>query len=473
MSNWRINRRQFITGLGAAFTLPLLESLAPRRARAAGSADDPRRFVSLYMPSGTYNVKGDAVWYPAAGALTKNLPLVLAPFADNIADFSVLMHPRCSARDQTGSHFYQVTGRGAGHVSAVTTWLSQTGLTDPNSNQCSVPGSSFDQLVADATKKAVLVMSGGCSSGSVDNTPFDYSNYVSYKNGQPLEPRKNPVELYKNVFASLVTTGPSMPPPAATNAAARNRSILDTATADIKDLQAKLGKNDRAKLDDYFTSIRALETKLVGGGGVVTNGCSGGSAPDGSLNNVDQNGDLSASYIARVQAFFDLIVLAFKCDVTRSVSFMFDGDGCQRHLNGAVPSNLVYGNVSLTAELHTGISHYGQNANGREKCITRDRLYLMLLFYLVNKLKGATDASGAPILDNTIIVSGFNVVDGNHNDGQVEGVPLVVAGGRSFMHPGNCFDLGGADLKDLFYTFSTYLKLGLANYQGSSKLVSI
>jgi uncharacterized protein DUF1552 len=472
MSNWRISRRKFITGLGIAFTLPLLESLRPRRARAATPVD-PRRFVSLYMPSGTYNIKGDAVWYPPAGALTQNLPLVLSPFAANIGDFSVLMHPSCNARDTTGSKFYQITGRGAGHVSAVTTWLSQTGLTDPNSSLCSVPGSSFDQIVADANKQSVLVMSGGCSSGSVDNTPFDYSNYVSYKNGQPLEPHKNPVDLYKNVFAGLVQTGPSMPPPPAMSAAARNHSILDTAVGDIQDLQSKLGTNDRAKLDDYFSSIRDLETKLYNAGVTVGSGCTGGMLPDASLDNVDQNGDLSATYSARVQAFFDMIVLAFKCDLTRSVSFMYDGDGCQRHFNSAVPPALVYDNVSLTAELHTGISHYGQNDMGREKCITRDRFYLSLMFYLVDKLKGATDASGTPILDNTIILGGFNVVDGNHNDGQEEGVPMVVAGGRSFMHPGNCFDLGGADMKDLFYTFSTLLNLGLTNYMGSTNVLKI
>ena len=473
MNNWRISRRTFISGLGVAFTLPLLESLAPRRAKAAG-ASDPRRFVSLYMPSGTYNVKGDAVWYPAAGALTKNLPLVLSPFAANIGDFSVLMHPRCSARDNTGSSFYQITGRGAGHVSAVTTWLSQTGLTDPNSSQCSVPGSSFDQMVADANKGSVLVMSGGCSSGSVDNTPFDYSNYVSYKSGQPLEPHKNPVDLYKNVFAGLVSTGGSTPPPPPpASAAARNHSILDGAVGDIAELQGKLGKNDRAKLDDYFTSIRNLETKLYNAGVPVGGGCTGGMVPDASVDNVDQNGDLSASYITRVQAFFDMIVLAFKCDLVRAVSFMYDGDGCQRHFNGAVPPGLVYGNVSLTAELHTGISHYGQNDNGREKCITRDRFYMALMTYLLNGLKGATDPSGSPILDNTIVLGGFNVVDGNHNDGQEEGVPMVVGGGRNFMHPGNCFDLAGADMKDLFYTFSTYLNMGVPNYQGSTKVLAI
>jgi hypothetical protein len=316
----------------------------------------------------------------------------------------------------------------------------------------------------------VLVMSGGCSPGTVDGTPFDYSNYVSYRNGQPLEPHKNPVDLYKNMFANLVMTGPNQPTPAP-SVAGRNHSVLDHAVADIKQLQSKLGKTDNAKLDDYFSSVRALETKLYTAGGA--SGCSGGMVPAANLNNVDQNGDLSATYIARVQAFFDMVVLAFKCDLTRSVSFMYDGDASQRHLNDTVPSSLVYSNVSLTAELHTGVSHYGQNPNGREKCITRDRFYLSLMFYLTDKLKQATDASGTPILDNTAIYAGFNVIDGNHDGEKVEGTPALLAGGKSFMHPGNCFELGGADLRDVLYTLSTYLGLGLPNFRGSSKVLKL
>ena len=51
------------------------------------------------------------------------------------------------------------------------------------------------------------------------------------------------------------------------------------------------------------------------------------------------------------------------------------------------------------------------------------------------------------------------MTDGQHT-GNAEGTPLVVGGGKNFMHPGNCFDLNYADMKDLFYTFSTFLNLG-------------
>jgi hypothetical protein len=472
VSNWKIDRRRFITGAGAVFVLPLLEGLFPRKALSAGNTD-PRRFVSLYIPNGTYNNIGDAVWYPPAGQMTAGtLPLVLSPFGANVGDFSVLMHPSCAARNAADSATYAARGVGGGHVSAVTTWLSQTVYSSPTSGQCSVAGSSFDQLLADNTGKPVLVLSGGTSTGSPDGAPFDYSDAISYQNGQPLTPHKNPVELYNAMFASLVPPDAGQPTPIA--AAARNRSILDTATADIADLQSKLGKNDALKLEDYFTSIRDLETKLyVTTPPPLVSQCQPIPAPPESLDNVDLDGTLSSDYSARCQAFFDMVLLAFKCDLTRSVSFMYDGEVGARHLDSAVPSTLVYDSVDLSADVHLGISHYSSNTNGREKCISRDRYYLSQFFYLLNNLKGATDPSGSPILDNSILLCGFNVIDGSHNGSVNEGTPMIVGGGKNFMHPGNSFDLKGADMKDLFFTFNGFLGMGLPNFQGSSSTVSI
>ncbi len=466
MSNWKINRRHLLTGAGAIFALPMLESLFTRKALASG-ASDPLRFVSLYMPNGTYNVQGDAVWYPQGlktgplSASSFSSRSVFAPFTSEVANFSVLMHPSCRARDQAAS---QVPD-GGGHVSAITTWLTQAPFTDVSSSQCTVPGSSFDQLVANNAKKPNLVLSGGCNDSNPDGITFNYADYVSFNNGQPNEPHKNPVELFNAMFAGLVSA-----PSAPVLAASRNHSILDSSLADIKDLQSKLGKTDNQKLDDYFTSIRNLETKMFTPASGAS-GCMPGTSPAAAVNNVDLDGALSSVYDQRVQAFFDMVTLAFKCDLVRSVSFTYDGETCGRQ-NNPCPSNLLYNNADLTGQLHIGISHYGQNSNGDEKCISRDRNYLSLFFYLLDALKQATDPSGSPILDNTIMLAGFNVTDGQHT-ANPEGTPMIVGGGKNVMHPGNCFDLAGADMKDLFYTFNTFLKLGMSSFQGSSNLLSI
>ncbi len=463
--SWEIRRRHLLTGAGAVLALPFLESLmAPRRARATTPAD-PRRFVSLYMPNGTYNIQGDAVWYPPAGPLAAGtLPITLQPFAANIADFSVLMHPACAARDQAASR----APDGGGHLGAVTTWLSQAALTDFNANMCTVPGSSFDQMYADASGKPLLVTSGGCNNaGSPDQSVFNYADYVSYNNGQPNEPHKNPVELFNAMFASIKPM-PSAPP----LAAQRNHSILDSSLADIADMQSKLGKTDNQKLDQYLTSVRNLENRLYSVAMQPTSGCMPGTAPGSELDNTDQDGSLSSVYNQRVQAFFDMFALGFQCDLFRSAVFAYDGEAADRP-NNQCPPSLVYQGVSLTGVLHIGISHYGINQNGREKCISRDRNYLQLFCYLLNALKGIHDPSGAAILDNTIVMAGFNVTDGQHN-GNAEGTPLVVGGGKNLgLHPGQCIDLAGADLVDLYYTFSTMLGMGITDFRGSTKVLSV
>ncbi len=98
MSNWKISRRHFISSSGTMLLLPLLEGFVPSIARAAGTAD-PKRFVGMYMPNGTWNRPGDQVWYPPTGALTTDLPPVLSPFSDNRSDFSVVKNIAMTARD--------------------------------------------------------------------------------------------------------------------------------------------------------------------------------------------------------------------------------------------------------------------------------------------------------------------------------------------------------------------------------------
>ena len=460
--SWKIDRRRLLTGAGCVFALPLLESFFDKTARASGTSD-PRRFVSLYMPQGTYNRKGDAVWYPATGPLTTGLPDVLSPFASHTSDFSVLKHLGCRALNGNG-----------GHGSALVTWLTQTAPMNPGASGPPFDGTvtSFDQLAADALKKPHLVMSCGLRwGGGVDNFPnwSEAGTYVTFKNGQGVAPHTNPVELYKNVFSQLVSgSGPAAPVPAA----ARNRSILDNATADIKDLQNKLGKNDRMKLDDHFTSLRNLEQRLsavaVGGG------CSGG-PPDSTLDTSDINGTGDGtSYTKRVQAFMDMIVLAFKCDLVRTVSFMYDGEVGDRQRLLDCPASLIYNNADITAGMHVGVSHYfGPSGGGRDRTISRDRYYLYFFFYLLDALKQALDPSGSPMLDNTAVFAGYGVLDGNHDPANSEGTPLVLGGGRNVLHPGNAFELGGKDMTDLFFTFSQFLNLGWNDFRGSSTTLSV
>jgi hypothetical protein len=108
MSNYHLSRRRFITSTGAMFVLPMLESLFATKASAA--MNDPRRYVGIYMPNGTYNRPGRQIWYPPTGALTSNLPEVLQPFSANLADFTVIKKMKVIGGDHASGNSGFMTG---------------------------------------------------------------------------------------------------------------------------------------------------------------------------------------------------------------------------------------------------------------------------------------------------------------------------------------------------------------------------
>ncbi len=139
MSNWKLSRRHLLTTTGAALLLPFLESAMGRKAKAA--TPDPRRFISLYMPNGTYNKPGNQMWYPtAAGALTAaSAPPALSPFASSFGDFSVMMGLTNKTRDSTSA------GGTGDHLAGISTYLTGKGPTDRTASTSTVP-EQFDFL---------------------------------------------------------------------------------------------------------------------------------------------------------------------------------------------------------------------------------------------------------------------------------------------------------------------------------------
>lgn len=74
----------------------------------------------------------------------------------------------------------------------------------------------------------------------------------------PLAKEINP----KLAFERLFRPKPATTREAADIAATRDRSVLDLVAGDAKRLHQKLGSGDRAKLDEYLESIRAVERRI-------------------------------------------------------------------------------------------------------------------------------------------------------------------------------------------------------------------
>ena len=96
---------------------------------------------------------------------------------------------------------------------------------------------------------------------------------VDWKGFAGLAKEGSPAALYRRMFVQGS--------PAETNARLHDlqegRSILDFVNESARQLQKDLGGSDRARLDQYFTSVRDLETRLREAAGTGASG--GGSCP--------------------------------------------------------------------------------------------------------------------------------------------------------------------------------------------------
>src|SRR5204863_6300949 len=89
------------------------------------------------------------------------------------------------------------------------------------------------------------------------------------------------------------------------------RSILDAVADQAKDLQRNVGASDRDRLDQYFSSVRDLETRLQAARGWE-------SKPKPVVKVSEPVDPASpAQYMTKVKLMYDLARLAFETDSTR------------------------------------------------------------------------------------------------------------------------------------------------------------
>ena len=112
---------------------------------------------------------------------------------------------------------------------------------------------------------------------------------------------------------------------------------------------------------------------------------------------------------------YDLMALAFRTDSTRISTFMLAHDG----------SNRSFPDIGIS-EGHHSLSHHRSNSKTLEKIAKIDQFYISEYARFLQQLKNLKEGEGS-LLDNTMIVYGSGIGDGNkhnHND-----LPLILAGG--------------------------------------------
>ncbi|MDZ4782298.1 MAG: DUF1552 domain-containing protein [Planctomycetia bacterium] len=403
MTRRGVSRRSVLKGLGAAVALPLFDSGWPNRVVAAEAvAHTPRRVAFLYVPNGV----NMAHWRPEQTGTGYTLPSILEPLASFREDMLVLSGLTCDKARPNGD--------GAGdHARSLSAFLTASQARKTHGADIFV-GTSIDQVAAErvGTQTRFSSLEIGCEparqSGDCDSGySCAYSSSMAWKSPtQPLGKEIDPRQGFERLFGS----GESG---ASAERKQDRQSVLDYVQGDANRLRGRLGTTDRRKLDEYLTAIRELELRIS-------------RHEDRAKEfkpNFEQPTGIPDNYGEHIRLMGDLMVLAFQSDSTRICTFVFANEG----------SNRDYRLIDVP-EGHHDLSHHGSEAAKLEKIRKINHFHTTQLAYILEKLKATPDGDGN-LLDNSMIVYGSGIGDGNrHNH---DDLPILLAGrGGGTITPG-------------------------------------
>jgi hypothetical protein len=194
---------------------------------------------------------------------------------------------------------------------------------------------------------------------------------------------------------------------------AQKRSVLDAVLTDAGDLQRSLNKTDTAKLDEYFQSIRDIETRL--------------GKDEQWLNVLKPKAALTEPKQGlagrdEVALMYDIIVAALQTDSTRVITYR-------------QPVGTLLQSLAIKVAPHD-MSHYspGDRMEASQK---RDIAQSELLARLIDKLKATKEPDGTSLFDHTVLAYGSNIRTIHYLDN----CPTILTGGGAGLKRGQHISL--------------------------------
>jgi hypothetical protein len=383
-----LSRRRFLRGTGIALSLPFLESMLIPSARGAQSSSPlapgakPRRMFGICNNLGLlpehFFPKGSGHEYTTSPYLQ-----LLQEHRSDFTVFSGVSHPNVDG----------------GHPSDIS-FLTAAPHPASSSFRNTI---SLDQHIAERIgvltrfPSIALAVNGGRS--------------LSWTGTGVAIP---PEQSASGVFKQLFLQGTAEEVEAQIRDIDTGRSILDAVADQARDLQRKVGASDRNRLDQYFTSVRDLESRLQ-----ASRGWENKPKPVVKISEpVDPASP--AQYMAKVKLMYDLAKLAFETDSTRAITLMLNSVG--------TPVLQIQGET-ITDSYHN-LSHHGKAADKLAQLKVVDQWHMKLLAGLFKDLKSVHEGDET-LLDRTMILYGSNLGDANAHS--TTNMPTIFAGG-GFRH---------------------------------------
>ena len=200
------------------------------------------------------------------------------------------------------------------------------------------------------------------------------------------------------------------------------QSVLDLVKEDAHQLEGQLGIEDQNKLGEYLEAIRSVEKRLDNRQNLAD--FEAQITPDirEALTRMDVRIDEWAEYAEGVDVtektrlMIDIMVLAFWSDLSRIATFMFGNSVSNRNfsfLDG------VHGN-------HHSISHHKDDPRQMDQYERINRWHTQQYAYMIERLDAIREPDGSTLLDNSMILLGSGLRDGNRHSPY--DLPIVLAG---------------------------------------------
>lgn len=379
-----ISRRAVLRGAGVCMALPLLEAMIPSKLLGAGWAVEgklAKRLVTFAVPFGAVIDK----FHPKEAGVNYTLPPNLAPLKDLREHFTPFSNFDHSLKG----------GHAANH-----TFMSGIKSTEraayPDGNL------TIDQRVVELIGH---------------NTRYPSLNFwsegMSYtRAGVKVPALRVPSEAFKLMFVEDTLEQRR----AAEATLASSGSILDAVRESAKAFNKKLGKTDREKMEEYFTSVRDCEIKMKASGDWLDKAKTQPKTQEPSMKGVldgERDDTVLAGPLSEI--WFDLMYLALQTDVTRVVS--------------TAVHNCTWGLPGTDESYHT-LSHHGRKPHKLEQLSVIDVHVMTLFARLIKRVKDTMDVDGSSMLDTTQFLFGSGLGSGQHIN---YNLPIILAGGN-FKH---------------------------------------
>ena len=272
---------------------------------------------------------------------------------------------------------------------------------------------------------------------------------ISWKGGLPVSPIADVQILFQTIFGKVDKKKRA-------ELLSLKKSMLDASRDDAKSIMSQVSKGDRAKLDEYFSSLRESEKSIQRAEQWLSQKDVEVPFPENVKFKTDGLSEYSQKILVcphfnQRSTYLDLLFLAFKYDVTRVANVYSEWNWLGHHTD----------------------SHQVKTEEGFVKNIEADQGYMMQTARFLEKLKSTKTKVGGTLLDQTVclITSSLSI---NREEGPhgMKNNPVVVAGG-GFEH-GKHIKFNGRDNRNNIYLAALqHLGLEIENFATSSECAKL